>query len=297
MVGTGMRKEKQQNVEIVYSAMKSLYEKTKDWKKPLSFKDIENIVNSTLEEKTPLLSRNKKPEYKEGMNRRAIYRHLKTLLKEKPPRVFKVGDRGLYTIDYAIEQNEKERKEITRSIMSIKGCSKREGVYDSSENSLVLEYVKKWRLRTHGQKDVAQIEADIWVNSLLDALSLDIGTGEAPLIIKPGSGLDTFVSRKAIEIVFALLESLDLKYLEQDKTNSTLSDSQLAITIKFNPAKFLNKMRFYRDFWELKLNSDRMPKFTTEAGLVCRRFDERYLKKRIFKEIFKNQPNERFTGK
>jgi hypothetical protein len=301
-----MRNIKKANVELVYSAMKSHYEGNREWKKPLSFKEIEDSVD-----KLTLLKRLPK------MNRRCIYRHIDTLM-EKPPRVIKVGNgRGLYTIDFAREQIAKQREAFKKIMLSIDSHRELRGetthvihdqrvdvptnpIFDAPETQKIYDRIEKWRLQIHGQKDIANAEAVAWISGFIEVLSYDIETGEYPLRIRPESllttdrkvGVNAFIFRKAMEIMLELLESLDLESLKKDKTPGFLGDTQLCVRITFNPAAFYQALKYYRDREEIRLNQKRvfipgMPGKQYEYG--------EKLKKRVFNEAFADQPNSLVT--
>jgi hypothetical protein len=289
-----MRDVKKANIELVYSAMKAHYERNKEWRKPLSFKDIEESLSK----------RNVQ------MNRRCIYRYLETLMKEKPPRVIKKG-RGSYSIDFAVRQIDKEREAFTHTILYVDSHRKfratateringrkmnisKNPIFRAPETKEIFKQVKKWRLQIHNQKDIARAEANAWTNSFIDVLKYNIETGEAPLKIRPESlittdkrvGIDPLIFRKAMEIMFELLGSLDWESMRADKAAYSLGDAQLSVKITFNPVSFTQALKYYRDHAEIPLNVHKHGK----------QFElNEKLEKRVFEDVFSDQPNSLVT--
>jgi hypothetical protein len=315
-----MRLVKEENVEIVYSAMKSHYENTQNWKMPLSVKEIVEIVYSAMKSNARKKGLSAKEiENLPKMDRRCIYRHLDTLMKEKPPRVIKIG-RGQYTVDFAAEQINNQRKAFTRIMLSVDSHRKLRGenyrmidgqkfdvptnpIFGSPEEHKVFMHIEDWRLKIHNQKDIADAEANAWTNSFIDVLSYDVETGEAPLKIRPESlvttekkvGVNAFIFRKAMEIMLELLESLDTQSLKNEKSPIYLGDTQLMVRITFNPVDFYNVLKSYRDRFEMELNRHEVQ---APSGLSGRKFQlNDTIEKHVFHEIFGDQPNKYFDRK
>ena len=62
----------------------------------------------------------------------------------------------------------------------------------------------------------------------------------------------------------------------------------LSVTLNFNPVDFLRILKGFRDQAEVDLNSKR-ERVPNEPGIQCRLNES--LEKRVFEEIFKDQPN------
>ena len=308
MSGTNMREDKRENVEIVYSAMRSLYEQRqpKDWRKSLPPKEIEAKVNNILEMKSLETKKQR------TMHRVVVHRCLKVLMKEK--RVVKLPNtRGEYTIDFAIQEAKKTCSAFTRTVLSVNNYRELKGetsqtiqgqkidtpfcpINSAPETVSISRHIEKWRLQIHGEKDIAGAEANAWINSFINALSCEVESGDTPLKIRPDKlvstekrdGVNAFIFRKAMEIMLELFESLDLESLKRAKDSGLLVDAQMSVRISFNPVTFIQLLKRYRDEKEIELNRTQV-----QSEFPWKTFElNKSLNKRVFKEIFADQAND-----
>ena len=286
-----MKTGKKKNVDLVYSAMKTMSnDPNRKWNDPLPFEEIQ---------------RKMKP-----MGRRALYRYLHILINAKPPRVFRIR-RGMYIIDFAKEQYAKERKELNPlfsnrlftvdNYVEIKGRTRMivnehkvgipgTPIFGFREIHDMRRRIEKSRLQLHGDKTIARSEANAFINSLVGSISCKGEASEDSLKIGPESlfttdkntGTDAFILVKATEIVMALLQSLRSEGLEMD--DEYLDDLQLSVTINFNLVKFIRELKYFRDVADQRLNEKKI-------GHNLYKVNETY-EKRIFREIFDDQPNQ-----
>jgi hypothetical protein len=244
----------EKNKKLVLEAMDSL--QRKDIGRNVSPKEIMNQI-------------------KEKLHYRTIMRQLDKLIDEGS--VIRM-DRGEYCTRATIEKRS-EREQAFRSILSISRQNLR-GIFKTTEwgrpvseapanpltysdaiLNMAREIVEK-RKETHGDKELAEKEADIWLACLLNNICVELGSTGVSFEVVPGRfvttirqelpvrllgslmskqfvdrkmGHDALIFQEAAQIVKLLIDLVDWSNL--DVPDNT---TELVVKIAFNPVNFLH---------------------------------------------------------
>lgn len=244
----------EKNRKLVLEAMDSL--QREDLRRNVSPKEIMNKLKGKL-------------------NYRTIMRQLDRLTDEGS--VIRMG-RGEYCTRATIEKRS-EREQAFRSILSI-SRQNLSGVFKATEwgrpvseapanpltySDAILNMTKELveeRRKTHGDKELAEKEADIWVACLLNNIGVELGSTGTPFEVVPGHfdttirqelpirllgslmskqfvdrqmGHDVLIFQEAVQIVKLLIDLVDWRKL--DVPDNT---TELVVKIAFNPVNFLH---------------------------------------------------------
>jgi hypothetical protein len=251
------------------------------------------------------------------MDYRVILRHLENLKAEgKIERV----KRGRYTIDTAVQKRQSLALEYHK-VLSISAAELR-GHYASTllgKEDLVIPFdpayalpqaaslfkkVYDRRFSRHKDKKIAKAEANIWLNSFMRNVCIEIGSTGAPFRVMSGKmvtserqeigpallgamigkriskrsyGVDALMFQSATDIMFRLLTDL----IDPDSLKA-FGDSDIVVRISFNPLKFLRTMSNLEEVFEMRLNRQMVRKwgvFPTKTYL-----EPETKKKRVFSE-------------
>ena len=220
---------------------------------------------------------------------RTILRCLKDLMKEE--KVFRMG-RGHYTIEATVKKRE-EQASTYKKVFSINAAGLRGNylttllgkgamgipfnpAYVLPETASIFKKIYEQRLGIHNDKETALAEANIWLNSFMKNVHVEIGTTGSPFEIIPGRmttkelqeigpaimgamvrkrvlkrkfGADALVFQSAFEIMFQLLANLiDIKSLK------TFEGSDIVVKVSFNPREFFRSADELREQFESRLN-------------------------------------------
>jgi len=214
-------------------------------------------------------------QLKGKLHYRTILRQLDRLIDEES--VVRMG-RGEYCTRATIGKRS-EREHAFRSILSI-GRQNLRGIFKASEwgrtvseasanpliysdaiQDMVREIVEK-RRKTHGDKELAEKEADIWVTCLLNNICVELGSTGSPFEVVPGRfattirqelpirllgslmskqyidrkmGHDALIFQGAVQIVKLLIDLVD--WSNFDVPDNT---TELVVKIVYNPVNFLH---------------------------------------------------------
>ena len=244
----------EKNRKLVLDAMNSL--QREDLGKNVSPKEIMNQLKGKLHYRT-------------------IMRHLDRLTDEGS--VIQTG-RGEYCTRASIEKRS-EREQAFRSILSLSHQNLR-GVFKATERGrLVLEApanpltysdairnmareIVEKRKKIHGDEELAEKEADIWVACLLNNIGVELGSTGTPFEVVPGHfdttirqelpirllgllmskqfvdrkmGHDVLIFQEAVQIVKLLIDLVDWRNF--DVPDNT---TELVAKITYNPVNFLH---------------------------------------------------------
>ncbi len=248
---------------------------------------------------------------------RTVLRRLKDLTREK--RVHRIG-KGHYTIDAAIQKRENLASAYSE-VLSFNAAGLRghyattllgkDGIvipFNSAhalpQTTAIFKKIYDWRLNGHKDKETAKAEANIWINSFMNTVRVEIGTTGVPFKIISGRmmtserqeigpavlgaivgkrvskrkfGVDALVFQSATEIMFRLLTSLiDLESLK------AFGDSDIVVKVSFNPLEFLRSMNNLKEPFESRLNRQMVRKWGVLPSKTYLEPETR--KKRVFSE-------------
>lgn len=230
------------------------------------------------------------------MSYRIVLRHLENLRNEGRVQRF---SRGQYNIDLAVQKRQSlasmYRKVLSINARELKGnytttLLGKEGmiipfnpVYLLPQTTSLFKIIYHWRSREHKDKDTAKAEANIWINSFMNNVSVEIGSTGAPFGIRSGKmvtserqeigpallgamigkrvskrkyGVDALVFQSATEIIFRLLTNL----IDPESLKS-FGDSDIVVKISFNPIEFLRTMSNLKEPFEMGLNREMVRKW------------------------------------
>jgi hypothetical protein len=302
-----MREDRKRNQEFVYQTMESYYKETQKWTEDLTIGEVQSRVNVTLrllhEEVGQILP--KEVPWKK-MGYRVVLRHLGNLAEEGRVRQTR---RGRYTIDVAVQKRQNIASEY-RQLLSI-NAAELSGHYSSTllgkkgliipfnpayalrQTALLRRKIYERRLSRHGDEEVAKAETDIWIDSFMNSVNVEIGSTGAPFsflsgkmmtterqemgpallgaiagkrISKKGYGVDALVFQSATEIMYRLLTDLI-----DPESLKAFGNSDVVVKICFNPLKFLQTKNNLKEPFEMKLNSKPVRKlglFPTKTRLI-----------------------------
>ena len=248
---------------------------------------------------------------------RTILRCLKYLIKEE--KVIRIG-KGHYTTDAAVKKREDVASAYIR-VLSIDAVGLRGNylttllgkgamgipfnpAYVLPEAASIFKKVYERRLCIHNDKETALAEANVWLNSFMNNVHVEIGTTGSPFkilsgrmttselqeigpailgavvrkrVVKREFGVDALVFQSAFEIVFQLLVNLiDIKSLK------TSEESDIVVKVSFNPREFVRSIDAFREPVESRLNR----KMVRKMGFLPTKtyLESETREKRIFSE-------------